>query len=113
MLPVMTIMVFGSIEMANGIFMKQAIAVAAYEGARAASRTTGTESIVKSRIDEVLSARSISNETVTISPSLNSVTRGTQVTVTVSVPSSELGSVLPLQFLKNKTITRSVTMVRQ
>lgn len=112
LLPVMVALVFGSIEMANGIFLKQAVAEAAYEGARAATRTSGTDAAVNSRVAEVLTSRGISNKTVTITPSLATITRGTQFTVTVNVPSSELGSVLPLQFLKNKTISRSVTMVR-
>lgn len=109
----MVVLVFSSVEMANGIFLKQAVAVAAYEGARTASQTLGTEAAARTRIDEVLTARGISNETVTISPSLTNVVRGTQISVTVSVPSSELGSVLSLQFLNNKTFARTVTMVRQ
>lgn len=113
LLPVMILLVFGSIEMANGIFLKQAISVSAYEGARAGSRSGGTEAEVKSRISEVLTSRGIKNQTVTISPSLTGIARGTKVTVTVSVPPSELGTAIPLAFLKTKTFSRSVSMVRQ
>jgi Flp pilus assembly protein TadG len=113
MLPVMILLVFGSIEMANGIFLKQAISVSAYEGARAGARSGGTEAEVRSRISEVLTSRGIDSQTVTITPSLTGIARGTKVTVTVSVPPSELGTAIPLAFLRTKTFTRSVSMVRQ
>jgi Flp pilus assembly protein TadG len=113
MLPVMILLVFGAIEMANGIFLKQAISVSAYEGARAGARSGGTEADVTSRISEVLTSRGIDSQTVTITPSLTAIARGTKVTVTVSVPPSELGTAIPLAFLRTKTFTRSVSMVRQ
>lgn len=113
MLPVMTLLVFGAIELSNGIFLKQTVSIAAYEGARTASRSTSTDSEVNSRIDEVLNSRGVNNQVVTITPSLATATRGTSITVKVSLPSTELGSAIPLDFLKCKTITRSVTMVRQ
>lgn len=113
LLPIMIVLVFGSIEVANGIFLKQALAVSAYEGARAAARTAATDNDVRTRISEVLTSRGIKNETVTISPVLTSVTRGTTITVTVTVPRTELGTAIPLNFLKSKNFTRSVSMVRQ
>jgi Flp pilus assembly protein TadG len=111
-MPVAMIIVFGTIEIANGIFLKQAISEAAYEGARAASRPSGTQVTTRARIREVLASRGIDSETVTFSPSPNGTVRGTKLTVTVSVPASELGAVSPLQYLHNKTFTKSVAMAR-
>lgn len=111
-MPVVVILVFGAIEIANGIFLQQALAEAAYEGARAASRPSGTQVSTEARIREVLASRGIDSETVTVSPVPDSATRGTQLTVTVSVPPSELGSVSPLQYLQYKTFSKSVAMVR-
>jgi Flp pilus assembly protein TadG len=108
----MVVLVFGSIEIANGFFVNQAIVEAAYEGARAAARPSGTQSGTQARIREVLESRGIDGETVTISPSPNGLARGSKLTVTVSIPSSELGSVSPLQYLHSKTFTKTVAMVR-
>lgn len=111
-LPVVTILVFGSIEIANGIFLKQAVSEAAYEGARAAARPSGTQASAQARIREVLASRGINNETITITPNPNSAARGTKLTLTVSIPPSEISSVSPLQYLQGKTFTKSVAMVR-
>jgi Flp pilus assembly protein TadG len=112
MLPLIVMIVFGSIEMSNGIFMKQAIGLAAYEGARAASRPGGTLSQVQSRVQEVLDARGITGQSVTVTPNINTSTaRGTRVSVSVQASAAPL-SMNPLNFLFNKIIERTVVMVR-
>jgi Flp pilus assembly protein TadG len=111
-LPVLVVLVFGTVEISNGIFLRQALSEAAYEGARAAARPLGTQVSTQARIREVLASRGIDNETVTFSPSPNTAARGTKLQVTVSVPASELGAISPLQYLQSKTFTRSVSMVR-
>lgn len=56
MLPLIIVLLFTSIELANGIFLKQAVTIAAYEGARSATRPGGSNATAESRIAEVLSA---------------------------------------------------------
>jgi Flp pilus assembly protein TadG len=112
LLPVIIVFVFGAIELANGIFLKQAVSIAAYEGTRTASNSMGTELAVISRVSEVLSSRGITEKTISITPSLATATRGTPITVTVTVPASQLQSVSPLKYLHNKSFIRSVRMVR-
>jgi Flp pilus assembly protein TadG len=111
-LPVVMILVFGAIEIASGIFLRQAISEAAYEGARAAARPTGTTLTTTARIREVLASLGVDNETVTFSRDPLGTPRGTTLTVSVSVPASELGSISPLRYLHDKTFRRDVTMVR-
>jgi Flp pilus assembly protein TadG len=111
-MPVMVVLVFGAMEIANGYFLNQAVVEAAYEGARAAVRPSGTQTSTQARIREVLESRGIDSETVTISPTPNGLARGVKLTVTVSVPASEIGYFSPLQYLQNKTFAKSVAMVR-
>ena len=111
-LPVVVFVVFGSIEIANGVFMKQSLAIAAYEGAREASRPGGTQAQAKSRIREVLSNKGVDNETVTFTPAITADTpRGTKIYVKVSAPVST-DSINPCKLLINRTLEQSVVMVR-
>ncbi|MCU0718937.1 MAG: pilus assembly protein [Pirellula sp.] len=111
-LPVVVFVVFGSIELANGVFMKQSLAIAAYEGAREASRPGGTQAQAKSRIREVLSNKGVDNETVTFTPEITADTpRGTKIYVKVSAPVST-DSINPCKLLINRKLEQSVVMVR-
>ena len=111
-LPVVVFVVFGSIEIANGVFLKQSLAVAAYEGAREASRPGGTQSHAISRIREVLSNKGIDNEQVSITPPITAATpRGTKIYVKVLAPVST-DSINPCKLLINHTLEQSVVMVR-
>ncbi len=112
MLPLLMVLVFGSIELANGIFLRQTLTVATYEGARAATKAGGTTAVAQQRIRDVLNSRGVSGETVTFNPVVTGATpRGTKVTVTVSVPGSAC-SMTPLRLFEDKTIKQSVIMVR-
>ncbi len=111
-LPLLFVMVFGAIELSNGIFLKQSLTVAAYEGARTATRPGGTGVQASLRIREVLASRAIEGEVVNITPNVTSLTpRGTMVTVTVGVlgDSQAIG---PLQLLQGKMLQQSAVMVR-
>ena len=111
-LPLLVLLVFGSIELGRGIFFKQTLSIAAYEGARAVSRAGATSADGQTRIDEFMASRQVTGYSVTFSPPVTTVTpRGTQLTVTVSapVPGGGLG---PLQLLWGQTYSKQVHMVR-
>lgn len=111
-LPVVVLIVFGSLELANGVFLKQSLTIAAYEGARSLSRTGATSAQAQARIAEVLTERQISDYQISISPAVTvSTPRGTQLTVTVTAPASYY-RVGPIQFLEGRTISRQFRMVR-
>lgn len=111
-LPVLLILVFGSMEVANGIFLEQSLTVAAYEGARSASSAGGTVAEAQQRIQDVLQSRGVTGQTVTVVPAVTAATaRGTLVTVTVSVPGAQQ-ALNPLRLLQGETFTQSVVMVR-
>jgi Flp pilus assembly protein TadG len=111
-LPVVVFVVFSSIELADCVFMKQSLAIAAYEGAREASRPGGTQAQARSRIREVLSNKGVDNETVTFTPEITADTpRGTKIYVRVNAPVST-DSINPCKLLINRTLEQSVVMVR-
>ena len=111
-LPLLVLIVFGSIEIANGVFLKQSLTIAAYEGARTLSKTGVTSAQGEARVDEVLTERSIADYDVSITPTVTANTpRGTELTVTVSAPASYY-RVGPIQFLEGRTISRQFRMVR-
>jgi Flp pilus assembly protein TadG len=112
MLPVLVIIVFGAIELANGIYLQQTLSVAAYEGARAACRPGATRQEAEQRIAEVLVAREVDDYVVDIFPAISPTTpRTTEITVSITAPASEY-SVGPVRFFQGRTLNRQVRMVR-
>ena len=65
-LPVMVLMVFGTVEVASSIFLKQTLTSAAHEGALTGMRQNAVESDVLDRVNLILSARNISGCTVQV-----------------------------------------------
>ena len=112
-LPLLLVLVFGSIESSNAIFLKQSMTVAAYESAKVASAPQGTIANAAIRCQEVMDVRDVPNYTMSVSPSsLDADTAsGTTVTVTVQV-NGDAASMGPLWFFTGKTLSKSVSMVR-
>ena len=111
-LPVLALLLIGSIEFANAIFLRQAITLAAYEASQIATGIGGTETAAKTRGQEVLAGYDIVDGEITVTPSITADTAPlTEVTVTVSVPANS-NSVGINRFLDGKNIQKSVTMSR-
>ena len=111
-MPLLISLVFGSMEMANAVFLRQSVNMAAYEAAKVITRPGSNEVLARSRCDSVLAVRKVSGYTLSFSPTVTTATpRGTQVTVTLSVTASNL-SYGPVQFMAGKTMTSTVVMVR-
>lgn len=68
-LPLITLVVLGTIETCSMLFLKQGLRIAAYEGARIALVPTSTSVNVSAGCNEILTVRKIKNATVTITPS--------------------------------------------
>ncbi|MCA9177966.1 MAG: pilus assembly protein [Planctomycetales bacterium] len=110
-LPVLVVVSLGSIEACNAINLKQVATEAAYEAVRTASGATGTLLTAEARANEVLASHSITGATVQFTPASDSNwARGVDVTVTISVPSSNLGAVN--FFFQSQSMQGSVTMVK-
>lgn len=111
-LPLIMMLVFGSIEAANAIFLRQALTATAYESAQVACGIGGGSTEAQTRASQVLKARNVKKGTVKISPNITASTpAGTTVTVTVSAPATS-NSVSPLWFLQKITVKSKVVMVK-
>ena len=65
-LPVLTLVIFGSIEMCNVIHLKQMLIEAGYEGALIGSQPRATEVEIVQRVQTVLAARHIAGASVSV-----------------------------------------------
>ena len=111
-IPLIVTIVFGAIELSNGIFLRQSLNMAAYEAAKVVTRPGINEVLARTRCDEILNIRQVTNYTLTFSPTVTTATaRGTAVTVTLVAPASNL-SYGPVRFMTGKNTTSTVVMVR-
>jgi Flp pilus assembly protein TadG len=86
-LPVLLILVLGTIEVCQRIFLRQSAVIVAYEGARLAVRTTSNNTTVLDRCQQMLIQRRITGGTVTITPSnLLAQPTGTLIQIRIEVP---------------------------
>lgn len=109
-LPVLTLLVLGSIDIANTIHLKHTITLAAYEAGQTSTCQGGTETQGRTKGMAILTDRSINNGSITFSPPITALTvPGTYITVTASAPANN--NTLGLTgFFRNRTITASVVM---
>lgn len=111
-LPLLVILVFGAIEMANAVFLKQSMNLAAYEAAKVVTRPGTNAALATTRCAEIMAIRRVTTYTLSFSPTVTTATpRGTQVTVTLTAPASNL-TYGPVRFMTGKTLTTTVVMVR-
>ncbi len=119
LMPLLVLLAFGSIELSNMVFLKQSLSIAAYEGARMATRPGATQSQADTRIREVLAARNVTSYTVSYSTTGNVPITITPITprstlINVTVQSSNGGANYgPLRMFTGRSLTCQTTMVRQ
>ena len=112
-LPVLISLVFGAIEAAHGIHLRQLLGGVAYDVARIATTDGGSEAAARVRGLEMLAGAEIKDAVITVSPSpAESVARGSDVTVTVSAPLSS-NSITKSSFFPLPTVDYRVVMVKQ
>jgi Flp pilus assembly protein TadG len=84
-MPVVLILVLGSMEATSAIFVRQALTTSAYEGIRAAVRTGATTDDGTNRAQSVLTARRIRNSSIRFTPALvQDAARGSIIAIEVS-----------------------------
>ena len=112
-LPLLMLLVFGSIEASSLIFLKQSLHVAAYETARAAVQPGTDASAASEAAIDILNSRGVVGFDLQFpggDPSL--VTRGSLIRVTATAASG-VNSPLLGQFLPPREVTTSVEMMKQ
>jgi Flp pilus assembly protein TadG len=112
-LPVLVLLVFGSIEAASFIFLKQSLHVAAYEGIREGIRVGSTDAEAIGRSNAILNSRFVRDSTVRFpSGSIANATRGQQIVIEVSAP-TRTNSPLAGQWVPNRTLTTRLVMLKE
>lgn len=112
-LPLLLLLVLGSIECCGMIFLSQSLHISTYEGARVAIQAQATNADVLARSNEPLIARNVHYASFTLDPpDVSSVAGGETITVSVSVP-CDANSILPLRFFTGRTLSAQTTMVKQ
>jgi Flp pilus assembly protein TadG len=110
----------GATEYGFAFYVKHGLQQAASAGCRVAVMPGATDSQVQTAVNNQLSSAGFANATATITTipsSVNGVLQGTYVTVTVSVPWSQVGvNPLPTSlggFASNRTFSGSVTLLHE
>ena len=112
-LPVIVLLVFGSIEASSFIFLKQSLSVAAYEGIREGVRSGSTTAEATSRAETILISRDVNDFEVEFpNRRPSNASRGEEIVIEVSTP-TQTNSPLAGQFITNRVLTARVVMVKE
>lgn len=115
-IPVIIILMFGTLEISAGFFLKESLTIAAYEGARTGVKRRATRAQVEARVQDILDARNVSlgeSGSITVTPSdLSTLDALDPLTVVIRAPSAG-NSALIFDSLTNRTITATVKMARE
>lgn len=120
-MPVLFVIISGTIEISSAIYLKESLKVAAYEGARNAINRDASDATVRNRVEAALNSRNIKlgDQTIsticTISPQTDTAEILEPITVTVTVDVKD-NLIVPFSWLKfaNYTeISADVTMLKE
>jgi len=112
-LPILVLLVFGSIEACSFIFLKQSLSVAAYEGAREATLSNSTTSAASVRSQRILDSRGVTDYSISFPGGTpDAALRGQPVTVEVTAP-TQTNSPLAGRFIPNRTLVSRVVMLKE
>ena len=114
--PLFFLLIFGMVEFGRMVMIQQVITNASREGARKAVLDGASASNVQSSVVTYMSngGVTIATSNVTISPSdPSSATAGTPITVTVTVPFSQVSWLPSPMFLGSRQMTASCVMRRE
>lgn len=112
-LPVLVLLVFGSIEASSFIFLKQSLNVAAYEGIRESIRVGRGNNDGADRATNILQSRAVNNFNIAFpNGDATAAERGDEIVILVSAPTNT-NSPLAGQFVPNRVLTARVVMLKE
>lgn len=112
-LPILVLLTFGVIEY-GWMFMKaHQVTSAAREGARAGARALSTNAEVAMAVTRVMSDSGITGYTYSVSPAADGVETGARLTVTVSVPYTNVELLGISIFPTPASLTSATTMAKE
>ena len=111
-LPVIVLIVLGTIEAGSLLFLKQTLVQAAYEGAKVAIVSGDTDK-VEAIVEAVAAGRNLQDVQVQFTPSdIANLPAGEVLTVTVTAP-GDSNSFIPFGPFKNQIVRTAASMVRE
>lgn len=111
--PLLIALIMGQLESSRLGMVAQLLTTAAREGCRVAVIEGNTQSKVQTRVEAVLAGSGISVGTVTPTSGWATANTGEPITITFSVPYSQVSWLPTPYYLKTATVTASATMNRE
>jgi Flp pilus assembly protein TadG len=111
-IPILVPIVFAAIEAAGMIFAQQALQTTAYETARIAVKPGSTDAEAIKWGEQVIQLRKVQGTSISISPSVDGLAPGIDVTVTVTADIAA-NRLLPTWFFDADDLSASCTMQRE
>lgn len=112
-LPLIILLVFGSIEATSYIFLKQTLNIAAYEGIRESIKVGSDNAKGASRAENILRSRDVKDYEIVFTSGQSSQTkRGAEVVLEVRA-SAAANSPLAGQFINDRLLVARVVMVKE
>ncbi|QDU56297.1 TadE/TadG family type IV pilus assembly protein [Aeoliella mucimassa] len=111
--PVFFLMVIGFIELGRGLMVQQVLTNASRVGVREAIGLHASEADSRTAAQEYAEGASVPGVTVTISPDPGAASAGTEITVNVSVPYTEVSWVPSPWFLGSTTLEAESVMRKE
>lgn len=95
------------------IFLKQSLAVAAYEGSHRAIAPQATAAEVTAACTQILTDRNINGATITLIPSdLSAIAPGEYLEVRITA-SSDANAIVPLNFFSGQVLQSSAVVMKE
>jgi hypothetical protein len=102
-LPFFLLIIGATVELCSAAFLKQALAISAYEGARVAVRRTGTVENTEAKVRDILAQRGVTlvgvSSAVLVSPDPSTASELDPISVRVRAPISN-NTVIPFSWLR-------------
>jgi Flp pilus assembly protein TadG len=111
-LPLLMLIVLGAIEATHGIFLKQALSAAAYEGMRVAIEPGSKQAEAIQKAQAILDARLVKGSKITFDTNIETAPRGQKVAIDVTAPVS-LNSPFIGRVIADRVVKVRTVMVRE
>ena len=112
-IPMLFIVMFGTLETCSGIFLAEAIKVSCYEGCRVGVRRRATRDDVIDQVNNVLDARGITGATISVGPeTFAGMDALDPITVHITAPTAG-NSLYIFDFFAGRSISAEVSMVKE
>lgn len=112
-LPILLVLIIGTLEACSMVYLKQTLSISAYEGARAALQPNAVTSEVEDACETILTSRSVNGATITISPNnFESAAEGTWITIEVTARGGD-NTIIAGWFYDNLVVNGQATMMKE